>query len=186
MILLDLIKEIQKVDENFNFQEYVTRENIAEIIKNDDFSEVEKIIIKLRYFDLYSFADIALELGNMTRQRVAAINSRLPLKIAHHIRLQHSNNIYLEDLDVSMKTFIPLKRAGIKTIEEVLNLYKCGRIKQIKTIGNKAYKEIGNALKKLGYDVTVAPDKFRIKIENILLKRNMTKQELIAYLDENF
>lgn len=186
MILLDLIKEIQKVDENFNFQEYVTRENVAEIIENGDFSEVEKNIIKLKYFDLYSFADIALELGNMTRQRVAAINARLPLKIAHHIRLQHSNNIYVEDLDISMKTLIVLKRAKLETIEEVLNLYKCGRIKQIKTIGEKAYKEIGIALKKLGYDVTITPDKFRTKIENILLKRNMTKQELIAYIDENF
>ena len=110
----------------------------------------------------------------------------MPLKIAHHIRLQHSNNIYVEDLDVSMKTLVILKRAKIETIEEVLNLYKCGRIKQIKTIGSKAYKEIGIALKKLGYDVTVTPDKFRTKIENILLKRNMTKQELIAYIDENF
>ena len=52
MILLDLIKEIQKVDENFNFQEYVTRENVAEIIENGDFSEVEKNIIKLKYSSL--------------------------------------------------------------------------------------------------------------------------------------
>ena len=62
-------------------------------------------------------------------------------------------------------------------------LYQDGELKSIKGLGTKCYKEICDKLIELGYDMT--KNKFKIKMRNIIEKNQLSKEDLISYIEEN-
>ena len=187
MILLELIKDIQKEDEYFDLEFLVTDEKVRKVIETDAFTNVERTVYWLRYEQDLGFAEIASHLS-ITRQRVFTICKKLPRKINQKLRLSYKSKresplTEIEDLDLSTKAYGALHRIGVKKIEQIYKLYQDGELKSVKGLGAKCYKEICNKLIELGYDMT--KNKFKIKMKNIIEKNQLSKEDLISYIEEN-
>lgn len=74
----------------------------------------------------------------------------------YNIVIQFKDHIYgtenkiIEELDLSVRAYNALKRAGINTIEEI-RMYGKDRLSHIRNLGAKCLQEIEDKLAELGY-----------------------------------
>ena len=71
------------------------------------------------------------------------------------VKLSFSQDIYttkIEDMILSARSYNALRRAGITTISQLIDVINRGNLKGIKNLGVKSYREIQTKIVVLGYD----------------------------------
>ncbi|MHA1228884.1 MAG: DNA-directed RNA polymerase subunit alpha C-terminal domain-containing protein [Candidatus Hodarchaeales archaeon] len=96
----------------------------------------------------------------------------------------------IDCLDLSLRTYNALRRAGIDTIGDLLNVEEMGEILQIRNIGEISYKEIEEKIRNFKFqnyqkikeevtnETSKTSDKTKVEIilKNILYFRNLIKE----------
>jgi DNA-binding CsgD family transcriptional regulator len=65
------------------------------------------------------------------------------------------NDISIDELDLSVRSFNALKRKGIKWASDAAKLVNSGEIVKVRNLGRKSYLEIAEKLKEKGFNVEV-------------------------------
>lgn len=68
----------------------------------------------------------------------------------NYVSSYHSHHLNMEDLDLSVRSFNCLKRAGINTLEDIINITNPDAIMRIRNLGRKSAVEIAEKLLRLG------------------------------------
>ena len=71
------------------------------------------------------------------------------------VKLSFSQGLYtakIEDMILSARSYNALRRAGIGTISELIDVINRGNLKGIKNLGVKSYREIQTKIVVLGFD----------------------------------
>lgn len=86
------------------------------------------------------------------------------------VRIQFSKDLCdvgIDELDFSARANNSLKRAGVFTVREVIELIENGRLLQIRNLGKKTLNEIKTRILVLGYDGLTAEEKKKFFIDTV-------------------
>lgn len=67
-------------------------------------------------------------------------------------------DVYVDDLDLSVRSFNCLKRGGAETLSDVAEMAESGQLERLRNLGKKSYDEIMGVLRRHGYAHTANSD----------------------------
>ena len=104
-------------------------------------------------------------------------NEELQNKEIFRMNDLHSNEIGIEKLNLSTRSFNGLKRAGINTLDQLFQIYRQQKLRGIRSLGEKSYQEINNILDEIS--------KEGLDFENVVSEEKSTETYAIPEEIEN-
>lgn len=96
--------------------------------------------------------DPFLEIGNKMENLRDEIEEEVEESISTQIIDEKSHDMKIEELDLTVRSFNCLKKAGIEDVSQLANL-SMNELLKIKNLGKKSLEEILEKMKDLGYDL---------------------------------
>lgn len=96
--------------------------------------------------------DPFLEIGNKMENLREEIEEEIEENISAQIVDEKAHDMKIEELDLTVRSFNCLKKAGIEDVSHLSSL-SYDELRKIKNLGEKSLKEIAEKMKDLGYDL---------------------------------
>ncbi|MDO4691087.1 MAG: DNA-directed RNA polymerase subunit alpha [Fusobacterium sp.] len=96
--------------------------------------------------------DPFLEIGNKMENLREEVEEEVEESVSNQIIDEKSHDMKIEELDLTVRSFNCLKKAGIEDVSQLANL-SMNELLKIKNLGKKSLEEILEKMKDLGYDL---------------------------------